>query len=75
VGFDVKVTEADEKCLFTVFENKESKYKRWADEYGLKLPEFKDVHNAVRNLNYMDVANAATKTFPDMVAKFRKMKI
>lgn len=38
VGFNVKVNPADESCLFTVFESKEEKYKRWEVESGIKMP-------------------------------------
>lgn len=45
VGFDVRVTEADEKCLFTVFEDQGSKYKRWNQENNLKLPDLTNLKN------------------------------
>lgn len=38
VGYDFKVQPADKKCLFNVFEDEESKFNRWQEETGEKVP-------------------------------------
>lgn len=37
LGFDLRVKPADEKCLFTVFEDDEQKHVRWEDELKEKI--------------------------------------
>jgi hypothetical protein len=37
LGFDFKVSPADKKCLFNVFEDEEEKFARWEEETGEKI--------------------------------------
>jgi hypothetical protein len=39
VGYDFRVFPADTKCLFDVFEDKESKFARWEKESGELIPQ------------------------------------
>jgi len=37
IAYDFKVSPANKKCLFNVFEAEDTKFERWAKETGTKM--------------------------------------
>ncbi|CDW76437.1 UNKNOWN [Stylonychia lemnae] len=48
IAYDFKVSPADKKCLFNIFEEEESKFSRWEKETNLKINRGMDYINSQR---------------------------
>lgn len=47
VGYDFKVQPADKKCLFNVFEDEATKFERWEEETGEKVPRAPKIRQGI----------------------------
>jgi len=52
LAYDFRVSPADPKCLFDVFEDEDYKFKRWENETGERMPKLaKKARNFIPNKN------------------------
>jgi hypothetical protein len=62
VGYDFKVTPADESCFFNLFEKEDNRYKRLADAFNFKIPDYlNDKLKSKMTKNVMDLGKQLAK--------------